>query len=129
MLTIHYKTTGKNSFIYRVKGTAKALEQYREDKKAEGALVEEDNGTPLFFLSLKSVFQPSGTPIVRKEGDDGDVRYWPDDTEESIILRQALERAVLQMFGMSGSKQVETEREPDLDQKPEKPAKSRRGIK
>ena len=132
MLTIHYKTTGKKSFIYRVKGTAAELKQYREDKTAEGALVEdEDTGSPLFFISKNADFQPSGTPIVRKEGDDGDVRYWPHDTEEAILMRQALQQAALKKFGISAGKQsdTESEREPNLESPAPKAAKTRRGIK
>lgn len=107
MLTIHFKTSGKKSFIYRVKGTAKELEQYRDDKIADGideeSITDSDTGAMLYFISKSQDFQPSGTPIVRKENEDGSVRYWPDETEQSIIARQAMEKAALRAFGANSS--------------------------
>lgn len=119
MLTIHYKITGKKSFIYRVKGTEKELEQYCEDQGSN--LVEEDNGTPLFFISRWSDFMPSGTRIVAREDEDsGEVRYWPEETEQSIIARQALEKMALRTFGASTTPR--TEDNEDDEEESEKPA-------
>lgn len=138
MLTIHYKQTGKKSFIYRLKGSQAELEQYLDDQIESGlnesSFIDEETGGYLFFISKNSDFQPSGTQIVRKENEDGTVRYWPNDSEQSIIARQALEKAALRAFGISGASQqstteTETPSEESDNADLEKPAPTKRVAK
>ena len=127
-MKIIFKQEGKNSYIYRVSGTTTELAEYRETQGAN--LVEETNGTPLFFLSKQRDFIASNTPIELREMRDGTYRYMPVNTEQSILMRQAMERAILKTLATPPTEPVdrttapepESDTEPELDETPEPPA-------
>jgi len=91
VLTITWKENGisTNSYIYRVTGNEAALELYRERQGAY--LVEDDEtGDPLYFLPRTQEFRASGSLIAFSAKSN---RYWPYDTEETLLAQAAETRA------------------------------------
>lgn len=116
-MKIVFKQVGKKSYIYRVSGTKAELAEYCDEQGAN--LVAEPDGTPLFFLSKNREFVPSNTPIELVEMKDGTLRYMPVDTEQSIMFRQAMEKAVMKNFATPPSQPVDNSTTEDTEDEEE----------
>jgi hypothetical protein len=121
-----YKKAGVNGvktvFVYRVSGTKEEVEQYRTLREDEGYLVEDTDGTPLFF---QSVYYGDNIQLTITTNDNVIVDTSEFDKVQSIVdtnpflkdemARRFSDKIINNMRGSSQGSQVKNETPTDLN--------------
>jgi hypothetical protein len=80
------KNTGTAMVSYVVTGDKASVEQYRQDKLAEGITSEDENGNPLIhFTASASVKYGATAELERATTKDGNIIWFMDNAEQKQL--------------------------------------------